>query len=654
MSRGAISFVLFVALTISVGATQASPNAAAAELTTTVYLPNITKMLGGADGWQTPFIVQNVGSVPTDLSIEFYAFADGSLVKTRSVTGLAPGTSIFHDPNSDNGLAPGGQFSVVIRSFGAPVVSVVNEHQNVTNQARQEALSYLGLSSGSTRVNLPYVAKSVGGWLTTFVMQNLGAATATVTAAFKSFDGTKTATLSRIIGPGRSQFVDPTIEPLLIAGTEYSVSLSSDQPIGVVVNAHNDAAGVPQPKGFSYNGIPASSEATTFLPYVQRNSQGATTRVIVQNIGTASATPTLRFRLLALVTQPALITGPTLAAGASWAYDVGTSGQLFDGEYSMTVVGGQFGVLGATIGAASASGATGTGTRSTTLFLPNITRTLGGATGWTTPINVQSTAGESATLRWYRFSDGALVHTQTLIFVDFGQTIRVDPRAIAQLTDNTQYAVVLQAESGGVAAVVTEVNTQGGDGTMNYEAVPLPPPAGFGTSYCSPASAPSGSTFQCAFFGLTPGSSVSIMLTNPTGQPTSSNPTNTVGADGVFYFRVYATIAGLRTITATAGTASKSAQFTVTPQSFPITITQSKYGVVTATTSPFLACWLEVLLPNGQLSTDPALVTKQADASGNVGWTYAATPGQSGTGRHYVGCTSGSETPQAIANFTAP
>ena len=32
--------------------------------TTTIYLPNIVKMLGGPDGWNTPFIVQNVGSPP--------------------------------------------------------------------------------------------------------------------------------------------------------------------------------------------------------------------------------------------------------------------------------------------------------------------------------------------------------------------------------------------------------------------------------------------------------------------------------------------------------------------------------------------------------------------------------------------------------------
>ena len=64
--------------------------------TTTIYLPNVTRMLGGPDGWNTPFIVQNVGASSTNLTFDFRRFSDGAVVKTRSVTGLAPGTSVFH------------------------------------------------------------------------------------------------------------------------------------------------------------------------------------------------------------------------------------------------------------------------------------------------------------------------------------------------------------------------------------------------------------------------------------------------------------------------------------------------------------------------------------------------------------------------------
>src|SRR5438105_3466473 len=128
----------------------------------------------------TPFILQNVGSDPTNVTMDFFAFSDGSLVKTRTVSSLAPSNSVFHDPNSDPDLPAGGQFSVVIRSTNSPVVSVVNEHQNVRNQQRQEALSYQGLSEGSTKTYAPYFAYNVNGWLTTLVVQNLGTVATTV------------------------------------------------------------------------------------------------------------------------------------------------------------------------------------------------------------------------------------------------------------------------------------------------------------------------------------------------------------------------------------------------------------------------------------------------------------------------------------------
>src|SRR5688572_11950841 len=225
-------------------------SAAAVELqpTTTIYLPNIVKMLGGPDGWNTPFIVQNVGSGSTDLTFEFYRFSDGVLVKTRNVAALAQGTSVFHSPNHDPDLDPNGQYSVVIKSFGAVVVAVVNEHQSEAIPQQQEALSYDGLMSGSTRVYLPRVAALFEGWYCTVIIQNLGAAPASVTAQFKSFDGAQSPQVVRLIPPRGSKFIDPRFESALVAGTEYGVTLVSTEPIGVVVNCHNDQAPIRSPR----------------------------------------------------------------------------------------------------------------------------------------------------------------------------------------------------------------------------------------------------------------------------------------------------------------------------------------------------------------------------------------------------------------------
>src|SRR5438093_11202330 len=97
--------------------------------------------------------------------MDFYGGGEGRFFKTRTVTALAPGTSVVHDPNGDPDLGAGWAGSVVVRSFGAPIVAVVIEHQNVRDAVRQEALSYSGISAGSTLLFLPYLTRAAGGGL---------------------------------------------------------------------------------------------------------------------------------------------------------------------------------------------------------------------------------------------------------------------------------------------------------------------------------------------------------------------------------------------------------------------------------------------------------------------------------------------------------
>ena len=445
--------------------------------TTTVYLPNITKTLGGPAGWVTPFIVQNVGAAATALEVSFYRFSDGALVTCRKVTGLAPGTSFADVPNNDTDLPGDSQFAVVVRSFGSQVVSVVNEHQGAGSRA--ESLSYVGLNAGSTTVALPYVAKAVGGWLTTFVIQNLGAVSTTVTASFTSHDGTRTATLARTIGPGRSAVVDPTVEAGLVAGIEYAATLSSTQPIAAVVNAHNDAPSAPFPMGFSYNGI-ASSVGDVYLPWVGRNADGGRySRILVQNMGIADATPAITFRQIggsgqAVVTaatplRPSRVYSFTVPSGSDPSCPVtGSATCPALGEHSVVVSGGLFAVLTSASNQVSALGLSGGPPAAARIYLPNITRTLGGASGWTTPVILQSAGAATATLRWYRFTDGALVATQFVPSLSAGASVRIDPRTVSGLADDTQYAVVVDAPAP-MRAIVLELNSLGGDGAMAYE-----------------------------------------------------------------------------------------------------------------------------------------------------------------------------------------
>jgi len=599
-----VGLALVCALAVTLGASTrpasaattlaGSPNAAASACgtpgtpTTTIFLPNITKMLGGPSGWVTPFIVQNVGVKKATLEISFFRFSDGGLVTCRRVSDLAPATSFADFPNNDADLPPDAQFSVVVKSFGSEVVSVVNEHQGLGNPARAEALSYNGLTSGATTVYLPFVARSEPApctavpqtdatcnvsWVTTFVMQNFGTADAAVTARFQSYDGASSATINRTVAPGRSRFIDPSVEPQLRAGRYYSVVLTSTQPIGVIVNAHDDAPTSPAPRGFSYNGIAQPSFGDVFLPYVRRDGVAPKTYangVLVQNAAAVDGTPTLTFRRLGGGTALAITAPAPIKPGATWFFDPETNPQLSVGEYSLVVSGGAFAVVDATLAAGAAMGYIGAAGQGNRAYLPNVTRTLGGSRGWSTPIVVQSTGATSATLRWYRFADGALVSRQSIGPLSRGDSLRVDPRNVAGLSDDTQYGVVVDAQGGNIAAIVTELNFEGGDGTMIYEGFP---------ATVSTVPAPTAVTLAPSALRLGTDETAQLVATvkdqfdeaMPQVMPTWSvvpPALGSVGASGSF---TAGPSGGIGTITATAGTASETIQLSVQAPT-PVTV----------------------------------------------------------------------------------
>ncbi len=563
--------------------------------TTTIFLPNITKMLGGPNGWVTPFIVQNVGVKKTTLEVSFFRFSDGGLAACRKVDDLAPATSFADFPNNDEDLPADAQFSVVVKSFGSEVVSVVNEHQSLGTPSRQEALSYNGLTSGATTVYLPFVGKPDAApcpptdancnraWITTFVMQNFGAVNTTVSARFTSYDGSATATLTRTIAPGRSRFIDPTAEAQLLAGRYYSVVLTSPQPIGVIVNAHDDAPSSPAPRGFSYNGVGQPTPGDVFLPYVRRDGPALRTfpsGVLVQNAGPFEARPTLAIQRLG-GGSPVTVTAPVaIKPGATWLFDPEQSPALSVGEYSLVVTGGTFAVLDATLVHGAAMGFVGASGQGNRAYLPNVTRTLGGARGWTTPIVVQSAGATSATLRWYRFADGALVARQSIGPFARGASIRVDPRSVPGLSDHTQYGVVVDAKEGNIAALVTELNFEGGDGTMIYEGfaatvntVPTPTAVvltpgvvQLGTDETAQLIA----TVKDQFDDLMPQSTPTWRVAPLALGTVAAMSVFTAGATG-----------GVGAITATAGNASETIQLTVVP---PVSVTKGGIPFLLRTT----------------------------------------------------------------------
>jgi len=477
-------------------------NANPPALTSTVYLPNITRRLGGPDGFYTPFIIQNTGTANTELEVSFYKFTDGSCVERYLIFGMAPGTSHANNPN-DTVLNPtlpdDAQFSVVVQSFGSKIVGVVNEHQGVGDRA--EALSYDGFTSGANTVYLPNITRKFFGLFDTpFIIQNLGSSTASVTASFKSFDGTgPTVVIPRTIDPGKAKPIDPDSDdinlgaPGLTDNKQYAVTVSANQPVAVVVNTQADKPTVANPVASSTDGI-TTGAATIYGAYAAKNAQGIGrySPIIVQNLGATAATPKITFTPLTGSPGTAnTYTFPAINPNSSKAFDprfsfstqgttnvpcsTGGADCLADGEYNIRIdaTGGTIAAQVNVASAATAMGYSATATPATKFFLPNLTKSLcfcptpTQTTGWSTPILLQSVTATSVTLSWYNFIGGALAFTQTVTLTP-GAGMRVDPWSIPQLAADKQYSVVVDGGTGTVTAIVSEFAT-GGDNAMMYE-----------------------------------------------------------------------------------------------------------------------------------------------------------------------------------------
>ena len=477
-------------------------------LTQTLYLPNITRRLGGPTGFYTPFIVQNTGTANTLLEVSFYKFSDGSCVSRFIVPSVAPGTSYANDPN-DNvknpALPDDAQFSVVVKSYGSSVVGVVNEHQGTGPRA--EALSYNGFSTGANTVYLPNITRRLFGlYVTPFIIQNLGDGTASVQATFRTFDGTGSpVTIIRTIDAGRSKPIDPNSNdfnlgaPGLTDNKQYSVTVTSNQPVAVVVNTQADAPEVSAPVAYATDGV-TTGGATIYGAYAAKNAQGVGrySTIVVQNLGATAVTPTITFTPLVGSTGTAntYTFATPIQPNASKAFDprfsfstqgttnvpcsTGGTDCLADGEYSIKISGGASlaGVVNV-ISPLTAMGYAATATPATKFYLPNLTKSLcfcptpTPTTGWSTPILLQSVTATTVTLNWYRFSTGQLAFSQS-VSIPAGGGMRVDPWTITQLAADAQYSVVVDGGTGTVTAIVTEINTEGGDGAMAYEGFPSP------------------------------------------------------------------------------------------------------------------------------------------------------------------------------------
>ncbi len=86
--------------------------------------------------------------------------------------------------------------------------------------------------------------------------------------------------------------------------------------------------------------------------------------------------------------------------------------------------------------------------------------------------------------------------------------------------------------------------------------------------------------------------------------------------------------------------------------SYFVTVTESRYGLVSAVTTPGSSCTAEAAMPDGtQRSSDTLRTARTADPSGRVAFEYPATPSAAGVGTHTVSCELAGQRQQARARF---
>ena len=521
--------------------------------TTTVYLPNVTKTLGGPAGWVTPIYVQNSGTVQTTVELSFFRFRDGSLVACHKTADLAPGTSLVDNPNEDIDLPDDTQFSVVARSFGAPVVAIVNELQG--SGPTQQALSYGGFTQGDLTVYLPNVTRRFFGYDVPFIVQDLGPANASVTAKFISFDGRSTFTRTFVVAPGRSGVVDPDFEPAftgapnsgLVDGTQYAVTLTSTQPIGVVVNAHNEAGA---PVAFSHNGI-GRGATTLYAPYAAKGAapDNAFSPIVVQNLGTTPADAQLFFMSSNASVAPQTFTLRAIPAGGAQAFDprftLGTTTLcaaasatcLGNGEFSLRLTSAN--PIAAVVlpnSATTAAGYLASEQLTQRALIPTALRRIGGANGWSTRMVAFTAGPANLTVRAFDIASGD-VKARFAVSVAQNGYASFDLGSVAGLVDNAQYSVTIDGGGVPLTAIGLERAATGGDAFMIFE--------GFGSDALNPTPMPASirvskppatitATWTQQFTATVKDQFGGAMPEQPVGWTVSSAPLGSVSQAGLF------------------------------------------------------------------------------------------------------------------------
>lgn len=243
------------------------------------------------------FTVQNVDSVPADVTVYFYNDAGVEFVP-NPLNGaqpnpftLEPGASFeIYVPGIPADQLPNGRYSVMIES-SARVVTIANL---IGSGPINFNGSYSGFSDSAPTFYLPGVVFNYYGWYSLISAQNVGSSPADITLTITCEDGTVgTLEATGVEQFASHHFVLKTDTPVgFTAATSCNGSavIASTEDVVVTDNQSVPAAGNTQ----SYSGVSAG-DPTVFIPALYHSYYGWNASLNVQKLGAGDTTITATY-----------------------------------------------------------------------------------------------------------------------------------------------------------------------------------------------------------------------------------------------------------------------------------------------------------------------------------------------------------------------
>lgn len=329
---------------------------------TKVGLPLIQKNNGGFQTWCS---IQNAGSAAASVTVTFAPrdSASGNAFTTAAVS-IQPGAATTIDTSAIAGLGTKFVGAATVNS-SQPVAAICNQ---TGLGASKTLLTYDGFGAGSTNVRAPLVQNGNGAAGNLFSsgisIQNVGSTTTNITVAFSpntrgsfqpaniTFNNvaagqTKTINTANATNNANAPGFGGNTAAQRYVGS--ATITSSSQPLVAVVNQIGASS-----TGSSYEGYnPLNGTTKVSLPLLMANNGGFNTAFQCQNVGSASATITVKYGPNSKGTfVPANVT-QTIAAGAAGApisQGAAAAGNRYVGSATVTAVGASIVCVGNQLG----------------------------------------------------------------------------------------------------------------------------------------------------------------------------------------------------------------------------------------------------------------------------------------------------------------